>query len=174
MFKGANRSRLALLFLAFCRATRGSASRIAFVSAKAYVRVCAFNEGVPLAVSTEGTCQRARQLGEIHMSIYLTRARYTQEAFKGMISQPEDREGIAKAMFDAAGMKLHHIWYSGNGEVICVLEGSAVSGATVGMVVMASGAFDGVDSTELITMSQMVEAMKSAGTVAAKFRPPGK
>ncbi|HEX9867060.1 MAG TPA: hypothetical protein VGC99_00455 [Candidatus Tectomicrobia bacterium] len=108
------------------------------------------------------------------MSIYLTRACYTQEAFQGMIGKPEDREGIAKAMFDAAGMKLHHIWYSGNGEVICVLEGNAVSGATVGMVVMASGAFDSVDSTELITMSQMVEAMKNAGTVAAKFRPPGK
>lgn len=108
------------------------------------------------------------------MSIYLTRACYTQEAFKGMVGQPEDREGVARAMFDAAGMKLHNIWYSGNGEVICVVEGTAVAGATVGMVVMASGAFDSVDSTELITMAQMVEAMKGAGAVAAKFRPPGK
>ena len=41
-------------------------------------------------------------------------------------------------MFDAADIKLHHMWYSGNGEVICVVEGNAVSGATVGMVVMAS------------------------------------
>ena len=108
------------------------------------------------------------------MSIYLTRAHYSQEAFKGMIAQPADRESAAKAMFDAADIKLHHMWYSGSGEVICVVEGNAVSGATVGMVVMASGAFTSVESIELITMGQMIEAMKSAGSVAAKFRPPGK
>jgi hypothetical protein len=42
------------------------------------------------------------------------------------------------------------------------------------MVVLASGAFTDVESTELLTMGQMVEAMGSAGTVATKFRPPGK
>lgn len=108
------------------------------------------------------------------MSIYLTRARYSQESFKGMLAKPEDREVAAKAMFGAAGMKLHNMWYSGNGEVICILEGTAVAGASVGMVVLASGAFTSVESTELLTTGQMVEAMGSAGAVAAKFRPPGK
>jgi hypothetical protein len=42
------------------------------------------------------------------------------------------------------------------------------------MVVMASGGLTAVESTELITMGQMVDAMKVAGAVAAKFRPPGK
>ena len=108
------------------------------------------------------------------MSLYLTRAKYSQEAFKGMIANPSDREAAGRAMFEAAGIKLHHMWYSGNGEVICVVEGNAVAGSTAGMVVMASGGFTDVESTELITMGQMVDAMKSAGTVAAKFRPPGK
>ena len=108
------------------------------------------------------------------MSIYLTRAHYSQDAFKGMIAKPENRENAARAMFDAAGIKLHHMWYSGSGEVVCVVEGNAVSGATVGMVVMASGGFTSVDSIELITMGQMAEAMTNASTIAAKFRPPGK
>jgi len=108
------------------------------------------------------------------MSTYLTRARYSQDAFKGMLSKPENREGAAKAMFDAAGIKLQHMWYSGNGEVICVVDGNAVAGATVSMVVLASGAFDSVDSIELISMGQMTEAMSNAGTIASKFRPPGK
>jgi len=77
-------------------------------------------------------------------------------------------------MFGAAGMKLQNMWYSGNGEVICIVEGTSVAGAAVGMVVLASGAFTSVESTELISMGQMVEAMGSAGAVAAKFRPPGK
>jgi uncharacterized protein with GYD domain len=108
------------------------------------------------------------------MSIYLTRALYSQESFKGMAAKPEDREVAAKAMFAAANMKLLNIWYSGNGEVICILEGTAVAGAAVGMVVLASGAFTRVESTELLTMGQMVEAMGSASAVTAKYRPPGK
>ena len=43
------------------------------------------------------------------MSIYLTRAHYSQESFKGMTAKPEDREVAAKAMFGAAGMKLHNM-----------------------------------------------------------------
>ena len=108
------------------------------------------------------------------MSLCPTRGKYSQEAFKGMIANPSDREAAGRAMFEAAGIKLHHMWYSGNGEVICVVEGHAVAGSTAGMVVMASGGFTSVESTELITMEQMTEAMKGAGAVAAKFRPPGK
>ncbi len=108
------------------------------------------------------------------MSLYLTRAKYSPEAFKGMVASPSDREAAGRAMFEAAGVKLHHMWYSGNGDVFCVVEGTAVAGSTVGMVVMASGGFTSVESTELITMGQMIDAMKGAGAVAAKFRPPGK
>lgn len=108
------------------------------------------------------------------MSLYLVRAHYTADAFKGMIANPAERASVARGMFEAAGMKMHNIWHSGNGEVVAVVEGSAVSGSAVTMVVMASGAFSSTDSIELITMEQQVEAMKLAGTVAAKYRPPGK
>ena len=67
------------------------------------------------------------------MSIYLTRAHYSQESFKGMTAKPEDREVAAKAMFGAAGMKLHNLWYAANGEVICILEGTAVAGGQPGL-----------------------------------------
>ena len=101
------------------------------------------------------------------MSLYLTRAKYSPEAFKGMIANPSDREAAGRAMIEAAGIKLHHMWYSGNGEVICIVEGDAVAGSTVGMVVMASGGFTSEESTELITMAQMIDAMKGAGAIAA-------
>lgn len=108
------------------------------------------------------------------MSLYLTRAHYTPEAFKGMLAKPGDRESPGREMFEAAGMKLHNMWYSANGEVICICEGDAISGATVAMVVMASGAFLNAETVELLTMKQQVEAMKGAGKVAAKYRAPGK
>ena len=108
------------------------------------------------------------------MSLYLTRAKYSPDALKGMMANPGDREAAANAMFEAAGIKLHHMWYSGDGEVICVVEGTAVAGSVASMVVMASGGVSAVESRELITMAQMIDAMKGAGAVAAKFRPPGK
>jgi len=77
-------------------------------------------------------------------------------------------------MFEAAGIKMHHIWMTGNGDVVTVVEGNAVSGAAVSMVVMASGAFTEVDSIELITPEQQLEAMKLGGSVASKYRAPGK
>jgi uncharacterized protein with GYD domain len=108
------------------------------------------------------------------MSLYLVRARYTPEAYKGMLVRPGDREAPGREVFEAAGMKLHHIWYSANGEVVCVAEGNAVAGATVAMVVTASGALCDAESIELLTMQQQVEAMKQASKIAEKYRPPGK
>ena len=108
------------------------------------------------------------------MSLYLARAKYSPEAFKAMIANPSDREVAARVMFEAAGVKLHHIWYSNNGEAITIFEGDLVARSMVGMVVMASGGFTSTEVTELITMNQMTDAMKGAGAVAAKFRPPGK
>jgi uncharacterized protein with GYD domain len=108
------------------------------------------------------------------MSLYLTRAGYTPEAYRGMIANPAERASIARSMFEAASMKMHHIWMSADNEVICIVEGDAVAGTAVSMVVMASGAFSSARSVELISPEQQVAAMKLAGTVAAKYRPPGK
>lgn len=108
------------------------------------------------------------------MGLYLARAKYSPEAFKAMIANPSDREAAGRALYEAAGVKLHHMWYSSNGEVIVIVEGDPVERSMAGMVVMASGGFTNAEVTELITMSQMTDAMKGAGAIAAKFRPPGK
>jgi uncharacterized protein with GYD domain len=112
---------------------------------------------------------------EASMALYLTRARYSQEAYKGMIAKPENREAMARMLFEASGMKLQHVWYSPNTyEIIVVGEGDSVSGTTAAMVVLASGGFTDVQSIELLSMQQQFDAMKAGAAVAAKFRPPGK
>jgi uncharacterized protein with GYD domain len=107
------------------------------------------------------------------MSLYLVRAQYTQEAVKGLLARPADREGPAHELFEAAGMKLHHIWYSAQGEIVCVAEGGAVNGASVAMVITASGGLCHVTSEELLTTKQQLEAMKGAREAATKYRAPG-
>jgi hypothetical protein len=59
--------------------------------------------GEPVAEARKNIEARANNEETIHMSLYLTRARYTQEAFKGMLANPASREGPAKTMFEAAG-----------------------------------------------------------------------
>jgi len=108
------------------------------------------------------------------MSLYLCRVGYTADAFKGMIAKPEDRSAPVKAMFEAAGMKLLHIWFSPSTfETIVIVEGNVVAGSTAEIVVMASGAIAGPSTIELITTQQHLDAMKGAATVAAKYRVPG-
>jgi uncharacterized protein with GYD domain len=107
------------------------------------------------------------------MSLYLVRAQYTQEAVKALVARPADREGPAHGIFEAAGMKLHHIWYAAQGEIVCLAEGGAVDIASVAMVITASGALSHVRSEELLTTKQQFEAMKGAHAAAAKYRAPG-
>lgn len=108
------------------------------------------------------------------MSLYMFRAQYTPEAFRGMLARPGDREGPGRQLFEAAGMRLQHMWYSAKGEVVCIAEGESVNGATVAMVVTASGALCGATMEELLTPSQQLEAMKAASEVSGKYRAPGK
>jgi uncharacterized protein with GYD domain len=92
-----------------------------------------------------------------------------------MIANPEDRAAPVKALFEAAGMKLQHIWFSPSTfETIMIVEGDIVAGTTAEIVVMASGAVADLSTIELITTQQHLGAMKAAATVAAKYRAPGK
>lgn len=54
-----------------------------------------------------------------------------------------------------------------------IVEGDVVDGATAEMVIAASGAIVDLSTIELIT-AQQLDAMKSSGTMAAKYRVPGK
>lgn len=109
------------------------------------------------------------------MSIYLTRAKYSPEAFKGMLAKPEDRTAAVKAFYEAAGVKLLHLWYSPmTGEVIQITEGKLSQGIPLAIVSMATGTITEGSSIELVTMGQLAEGMTAAGALAAKFRPVGK
>jgi hypothetical protein len=109
------------------------------------------------------------------MSIYLTRGKYSPEAFKGMLAKPEDRTAAIKTFYEAAGGKVLHLWYSPmSSEVILISEGTLSQGIPLGIVSMATGTITEGSSLELVTMEQLSEGMKAAGALAAKFRPPGK
>lgn len=109
------------------------------------------------------------------MSLYLTRAQYSNSAFKGMVTAPSDRGAAARLLFDAIGIKTHSIYFSvTSGEIVTIIEGTADQMAEVEMIIMSSGAFSGVNSLELVTIEQMNAAMSKAGMTVAKYQAPNR
>ena len=107
------------------------------------------------------------------MAIYFTRGKYSNQAFVGMMSQPQDRGIAAKAMFHAVGIVCHSIHFSSsNGDIVCIVEGNADQMTQIGAITMASGAFQQTSSEELITTAAMASAITSAAKAMGAYKAP--
>jgi uncharacterized protein with GYD domain len=108
------------------------------------------------------------------MSYYLYQLTYSSQAIKAMIAKPSDREAAARTAIEAAGGKLHHLFFSfGTYDVICLIEApdDTVAMAT-SMAVAATGTVSGSASTKLFTAQEAMAAMTLAGKVASAYKPP--
>ena len=60
------------------------------------------------------------------MALYLARANYSNEAFKGMVNNRQDREAAANKLFSALNVKMHNLCFSvSSAEIVAIMEGSA-------------------------------------------------
>ena len=105
------------------------------------------------------------------MPLYLGRFKYSAEAIKGMIENPQDRSAVAAQTAESLGCKLHGLWWAlGDHDGVFLME--APDNATVVALSMAVGASGQVstENTVLLDMSEAQEAMRKAA--AATFSPP--
>ena len=106
------------------------------------------------------------------MPLYLGRFKYSAEAIKAMIENPQDRGAVAAQTAESLGGKLHGIWWAlGEHDGVFLLE--APDNLTVAALAIAVGSSGqiSVETTALLDMDEALEAMRRAGTVT--FRPPG-
>ncbi len=108
------------------------------------------------------------------MTMYLFQGKYTPEAFKTLIANPQDRTATVRTLIEAAGGKLHHLFYAfGEHDIYALLEfPSNTSVAAATMAIAAGGALAGGQTTVLMTTAEAVEAMKKSGTIAGVYKPP--
>jgi len=108
------------------------------------------------------------------MAYFMVQVAYTPEAIAGMVKNPEDRAGAARAPFEKLGGKLEGFWFAlGDYDVVLVAQmPDTVSVAAVAMVASQTGQFKAYKTTPLLTAQEAMQAMKKAGTVA--FKAPGK
>src|SRR5687767_8112599 len=110
---------------------------------------------------------------EERMAMYLTRFSYTPETWARLIQKPEDRRAAAQAYIESVGGKLHGFWYAfGENDGWNLWEApDNVSMAAVALALGAGGALRSVETTVLLSVEEVIDALGKAKSV--RYRPPG-
>lgn len=105
------------------------------------------------------------------MPLYLGRFKYSAEALKAMVENPQDRGAAAAQAAQSLGCKLHGIWWAfGEHDGVYLLEAPDNSAVVaLAMAVGASGQIS-TETTVLVEMDEAQEAMRRAAS--ASFRAP--
>jgi uncharacterized protein with GYD domain len=107
------------------------------------------------------------------MAMYLTRFSYTPETWARLIENPEDRRAAASSYIESVGGKLHGFWYAfGEHDGWNLWEApDNVSMAAVVLAIGAGGALRSCETTVLLSVEDLMEALGKAKLV--RYRPPG-
>ncbi|MCI0599090.1 MAG: GYD domain-containing protein [Beijerinckiaceae bacterium] len=109
------------------------------------------------------------------MAIYITQGRYTAEAVKGMVANPENREKAVAELMEKAGAKLHALYFTfGEYDFLSISEAPSEEVMASALIAgAASGGISGFKTSVAITAKDAVKAFKLAGPLAKSFKPPG-
>ena len=114
--------------------------------------------------------------GEITVSIYISRGRFTSNAVKGMLSKPEDREEAVAKLFESVGGKLIK-WYLTFGPHDWLVIGEfpdEKAAASAVLAAAAGGSLSEIETTVAMTAKDAAATFKSAGKAAKDFRSAGR
>jgi uncharacterized protein with GYD domain len=107
------------------------------------------------------------------MPLYLSRFSYTPATWARLIENPEDRREAARSYIESVGGKLHGFWYAfGEHDGWNLWEApDNVSMAAAALAIAGGGALSSLETTVLLTVEELLEALKRAKDV--HYRPPG-
>ena len=105
------------------------------------------------------------------MPLYLGRFKYSAEAIRAMIDDPQDRSAAAEQAAASLGCKLQGIWWSlGERDGVFLLEApDTIAVVALSMAVGATGQIS-TETIPLLDMNEAQDAMRRAA--GAKFQPP--
>ena len=110
------------------------------------------------------------------MPIYISRGRFTANAVKGMLSNPEDREQAVAELFESVGGKLIG-WYLTFGPSDWLVIGDfpdEKAAASAVLAAAAGGSLSEIETIVAMTAKDAATTFKSAGKAAKKFRSAGR
>ena len=109
------------------------------------------------------------------MPTFITQGRYTPEAIRGMLSNPdEDRAASLAQLFAASGGKLLSYYMTfGDYDFVVVSEGPYEGVAPSTIVTAASGSVTELKTTIAGPATEMKTLLAKAGKLATGFKPAG-
>jgi len=107
------------------------------------------------------------------MPVYMFQESYTNESWAVQIKNPQNRMEVARQIIEAQGGKLLGGYYAfGEYDVVLIADfPDNVSAATIALMVSAGGAPKVFKTTVLLSVEEVLEAMRRAGR--ATYHPPG-
>lgn len=110
------------------------------------------------------------------MPIYITQGRYTSDAVKGMVANPENREKAVAEFMEKAGGKLLALYFTfGEYDFLSISE--APSEEVMASALIAGAASGGIShfrTSVALSAKDAMKAFKSAGALSKSFKPPGR
>jgi uncharacterized protein with GYD domain len=109
------------------------------------------------------------------MTTYITQGNYTDHAFQGMLSHPEDRHNAVGKLIEAAGGKMIAIYVTmGEYDFLTISEfDDQLDGVSALMVAAGTGGARNLKTTVAITTAEAEEAEERARKIASGFKPAG-
>ena len=110
------------------------------------------------------------------MAIYITQGRYTPDAVKGMVANPENREKAVADLMEKAGAKLlAHYFTFGEYDFLSVAEAPNEEVMASALIAgAASGGISHLRTSVALTAKDAMKAFKSAAALSKSFKPPGR
>ena len=107
------------------------------------------------------------------MAFYMTQFSYTGEAWRALVTNPQDRAAPIGKMIEAAGGKMLHFFFAlGEYDGVVISEApDNIKYSSVALAAVSGGAMSKMKTTVLLTPEEGLEAFRRAGEVA--YRPPG-
>ena len=107
------------------------------------------------------------------MARFIIRAKYTNEGFKGMMADPQNREPAIRKLFESVGATVNEVLYSvSSGEIIVDVEGDTAAVGRAGMITRSSDAISDYEVSEVISPKAMATMMRDASDASRQFSAP--
>ena len=110
------------------------------------------------------------------MPIYISRGRYSADAVKNLLANPEDRLPAVRNLVEAAGAKLLNFYVTlGHYDFLIITEAPSAKEASAAILAAAaSGSITDNETTEAFTTSEARQVFAGASKAAEKYKLPGK
>jgi uncharacterized protein with GYD domain len=110
------------------------------------------------------------------MSTFIIQGNYSQDAMRGMLANPENREdAVARLFKEIEGKLLAYYVTFGQYDFLVVVEAPDEQAVLAALaVVAATGGVTNLCTTTALSTKEAKKAFEAAGKFSEKFRPAGK